>query len=51
MSGHSREINSVTILPDEVPNLNLVLVGLLVLLDVDVDGETTMNRQCLDTRL
>jgi hypothetical protein len=31
---------SYELLADEVPDLNLELVGLLVLLDVDVDGKT-----------
>ena len=31
---------SYELLADEVPDLNLVAVGLLVFLDVDVDGET-----------
>jgi hypothetical protein len=31
---------SYELLADKVPDLNLELVGLLVLLDVDVDGKT-----------
>lgn len=42
--------SSYELLADEVPDLNLELVGLAVLLDVDVDGETKYVRRVQRTR-